>query len=207
LSTGYPAALVPDTVRYSPYALTTRTSGLISDLGWSCPGCWYWFEMFMRPCCTCPADTCHELSDLAVAPPDRHALPYAYQDPEYYYPTQRQSQTKQTDQARLVITYLQQAIPDRFRISRIVSMDNQMVSFDILLEDQNVLIKYWNGQKIQAIRKQADHRLRAWTHYLVDWLAFKRQFEANGGKIFHVASSDNYELLSEVAGYIRQANG
>lgn len=201
-STAYPSGLVPDNVRYSPYAFSTRTTGLISDLGWSCPGCWLWFEDLVRP--VCDRQPCEgPKQELAQA-----ELPYAAQAPCYaYIPGPQRKPTDRTDQARLVMDYLKNTIPGRFRISNIMSMDNQMLSFDVILEDQKVLIKYWNGPKIQSVRRRSDYKTKAWQRYMASWLDFSRMFEAAGGRICHAASEDNFELLSTVASYIKSDNG
>ncbi|MDH7599775.1 MAG: hypothetical protein QHH07_09115 [Sedimentisphaerales bacterium] len=198
---GYPSGLVPVTVRYSPYALTTRTTGLISDLGWACWDCWYWPQILGRPVCEDQHKTYQQgTQDMQIG---KTQLPYALQGPVYAYPSPKKADQGHVDQARLIVEYLKQTLPDRFRISRIVSIDNQIVSFDILIEDKNLLIKYWNNQKIQDLRLKADFRLKAWKNYLVNWLAFKRDFEAGGGTIHHVACDDNYQLLSDLSRYIR----
>ena len=77
-------------------------------------------------------------------------------------------------------------------------MDDEAVCFDIVLKDENMVVKYWNGRKIEAIHRQGGFREKALTNYLVDWMTFRDRFEADGGKVRHIASEDTYELLCEL---------
>lgn len=204
LGHGY-SGLVPSTIRYNPYALVPGHSGLISELGCCCVSCATWTGLYVR-------DGCADRSAKAPCCEDREAN----QGPEGGWPRpapgQRARAPVQTrvpapDPKRAILAYLSQMRPGRFQVTRLVSMDNETVSFDVVLEDRNMVIKYWNGRKIQWIRRLGDHRLRAWTDYLVNWIAYRDEFEAAGGKVYHIASDNTYALLGELATCLRAKSG
>jgi hypothetical protein len=113
--------------------------------------------------------------------------------------TEVQSKRPEPDQQKAVREYLNRTWPGGFEITRLVSMDNEAVSFDVVLKDRNRVVKYWNGTKIQSIKRQGGYRYKAWNNYLVDWIEYRDQFETTGGKVCHITSEDTYELLRQLA--------
>jgi hypothetical protein len=103
------------------------------------------------------------------------------------------------DQRRAVREYLNRMCPGRYEITRLLSMDNEAVCFDIVLKDENVVVKYWNANKIEAVHLQGGYRQKALTRYLLDWIDYRDRFETAGGTVYHVASEDTYQLLIELA--------
>ncbi len=111
------------------------------------------------------------------------------------------------DQKAVIQAYLDRTCPGRCKITRIFRVDNEAVCFDIAVEDKNVVIKYWNGAKINAIKQHGGYVKKIYNQYLLDWIEYRDQFEANGGKVYHVASDDTYDLLSTLGTCVQTDNG
>jgi len=201
---GY-SGLVPSSIRYNPYVLVPGHSGLISELGCCCVSCAMWTGLAVQDGCTsrstrAPHGEAPEVDSGSAggwprpAPGQRASAPALTRVPK-------------PDPKRAILTYLSEIRTGRFQVTRLVSMDNETVSFDVVLEDKNTVIKYWNGPKIEWIRRLGDHRLRVWTDYLVDWIAYRDEFEAAGGKVYHIASDNTYALLGELATCLRAKSG
>jgi len=208
LEHGY-SGLIPDNVRYSPYAYDMQHNGLISDLA-----CCYlpggtWDDVPAqrkepeRPCTAschaCPGTCPSETASGAQVWGSRPSQPSIGG-------TEARNDRLQMDQRRAIREYLSKTSPGRFEITRLLSMDNEAVCFDVVLKDKNVVIKYWNGIKIESIKRQGNCRQKALTNYLQEWIDYRDQFEAAGGKVYHIASEDTYELLRELATYLRADN-
>ena len=89
---------------------------------------------------------------------------------------------------RTILDYLNRIQPGGFEFTRLVSMDNETVSFDVVFKDRNMVVKYWNGTKIRSIKRQGGFRVKAWNNYLADWIEYRDQFETTSPR------TDRYEL-------------
>lgn len=215
LGYGY-SGLAPESVRYTPYAFDARHNGLISDLGCCCLPCATWGDLFLKDTDTEPSNS----EGSHRQPPPCSSWAVSEEGPRQavqtwsYQPHQTgkagaavQADRIESDQRRAVVEYLNKMQSGRWEITRVLTVDNAAVSFDVLLKDKNVVVKYWNPSKIKSIKRQGSYRYKAYTNYLVDWIDYRDQFEATGGKVCHIATEDTYELLRELGTCLRSDNG
>ena len=196
------SGMIPNTVRYSSYAFDNQRSGLISDVGSCFLPCATWDDVLARgsePERACPATGCWGAGARASA-----ELPEAQGRQMQALPVgpsraEGRKDSIEPDQRRAVRDYLNRMCPGRYEITGLLSLDNEAVCFDVVLKDENVIVKYWNADKIEAVHLQGGYRQKALTKYLLDWIDYRDRFETAGGKVYHVASEDTYELLRELA--------
>jgi len=188
------SGLVPDTMQWNPYAFDNKHSGLISQIPCGyLPGGTYPDAGGAAP--SYGAGACGPGPVFATAPyVDSRYRPRAPEKPALVCGP---------DQLAVVRAYLDQVCPGRYKIAQLLRINNAAVCFDVVLLDKKVVIKYWNGPEIETIKRQSDFRQKAYTRYLIDWVEYRDEFESNGGKVFHVASDDTYELLSELGSYLQ----
>jgi len=202
------SGLVPSTAQYSPYAFNNKHSGLISDISYDCQPSRYWGSVPapIEPGRSYPAAGYgYGAVGSPSAGPQEQIGGYRVSWPAPN--TEVQSKRPGPDQQKAVREYLDRMCPGQFEITRLVSMDNETVTFDVVLKGTNRVVKYWNGRKIQSLRRLGDYRLRTWTNYLLDWIKYRDEFEAAGGKVYHIASENTYDLLSELATYLHGEAG
>ena len=201
------SGLVPSTAQYSPYAFDNKNSGLISDLpyGYRPSGYWGGVPAPIEPGRSyAVAGYGYGAMGGSSAVPQKQIRGYRASWP--VPSTDVQSKWPEPDQKKVIRDYLTRTRPGEFEVTRLVSMDNETVSFDVVLKDRNLVVKYWNGTKIHSIKRQGGFRHKAWTNYLVDWMEYRDQFEATGGKVYHIASEDTYELLRQLGSCLQTDN-
>lgn len=202
----YANGLVHESMRYSPYAFSMHHNGLIPSwagyyspvMGWVHP-----YDLALR----------HELASainrLSASVEDLRARQYGVavrninqvryaQSPVQVKPSKDPGQT---DQYRLVRDHLRQTMPGQYRISRLLRIDGEIVSFDVVLENCNTVIKYWNAEKFKALRAQADNTQKVLDRYLQRWARFGNEHEMKGGSIYHISSNDSGQLIAKLNTY------
>jgi hypothetical protein len=186
------SGLISDNVQYSPYALGSQHGGLNSDIP-------YGYQPYTAAGCGYGA--------AGGQSPGSQELGWPYRGP-WPPPSGAEIQGGKTeqDQQRVIRDYLDRTCPGRFEITRLLCVDNQAVCFDVVLKDKNVIVKYWNCKKVESINREADYRQKALTNYMVDWLDYRDRFEAKGGKVYHIASEDTYELLNGLSACLHTDN-
>jgi hypothetical protein len=97
------------------------------------------------------------------------------------------------------IAVIRQSLRDRglsdVGISRILRIDNKLVSVDFTLSDQKLLIKYWNPEQIELLNARANLKQRALEKYRKDWESFAEEYERSGGKIYCVEASSREDIM------------
>jgi len=202
----YANGLVHESMRYSPYAFNMHHNGLIPSwagyytpvMGWVHP-----YDLALR----------HELANAigrlaecveqirgnryGVAVRNINRVRYA-QSPERVNPL---VDPTPSDQYRLVRDHLRQTMPGQYRMARLLRIDGETVSFDVVLKNSNTVIKYWNPEKFKAVRAQADRKQKVLDRYLQTWAQFGNEHEMKGGAIYHISSNDSEQVIAKLTTY------
>jgi hypothetical protein len=198
----YAGGLVHETVRYSPYAFNAYHNGLISDAaGHYIPmvGNVYLQDMALR----------HQLLNAmgqltqSVQQLQGNRYNVALRKPGHAsYARSRvltpQREPARPDQQRLVSRHLQETIPGQYRITRVLRIDNETISFDVVLKQGNSLIKYWNPEKIESLRAQKGRKQKFLDRYVQTWARFANEHERKGGAIYHISSNDSDQVIAKL---------
>ncbi len=208
--------LVNDSVRYSPYAFGFKSSGLVSD-PWGNTYNYYRSRGYQstKPCIVVYHST------------SRPSCPSAGRSTTTYNRTKNNSRAKlaatrakaerlksQREKIRkadeysgknLISAYLRLKNID-YRINRILSIENNLISIDFILTDKNTIIKYWNPEKILALQKEKNPRIRAYENYLESYKDFAGDFLDSDGRIFQIISADEKEILTKLLEFQEQCD-
>jgi hypothetical protein len=195
------SGLVFSGVRYSPYAFNYHSSGLILDY------CW-WPTTCVVTGTPYSSDTpCREVNGTA---PRRRDDPQSYrgsysQSSHRVYgsaspnPTPRASTASpqpRQDTLLVIRQHLREQGLSNVRISRILRIDNKLVSADFTLPDRKTLIKYWDPQQVETLDARADSTHTLFERYKENWEDFAGTYQQKGGTIHHVAASDGKEIVA-----------
>ncbi len=206
--------LVYDNVRYSPYAFGFKSSGLVSD-PW---GNTYNYNLSRgcqntKPCIV----VCHSTSRPSCPSNVRRTTTYnraknnswAKLAARQAKAEQLKTQREQTQAAKeysgkdIIGGYLNLKNID-YRINRILSIENNLISVDFILTDKNTIIKYWNPEKILALQKEKNPRIRTYENYLESYKDFAGEYLDSGGQIYQIISADEKKILTKLLEFQKQ---
>lgn len=74
-------------------------------------------------------------------------------------------------------------------INRILRVDDQLVSVDVLVKDRNLLLKYWNPEEVERLGTKDAAQQRVYAKYKQDWERFAQGYQQTGGEIYTVSAS------------------
>ena len=81
-------------------------------------------------------------------------------------------------------------------IDRILRVDNQLVSVDVLVKDRNLLIKYWNLEELERLGTKEPFKQKVYAKYKQDWERFAEQYRQTGGEIYTVSASEPQTIVA-----------
>jgi hypothetical protein len=81
-------------------------------------------------------------------------------------------------------------------INRIMRVEDQLLSVDFLVKDRNLLIKYWNPQGIEQLSTKEPFKQKAYANYKENWEKFAAQFQQKGGEIYYVNASEPQAIVA-----------
>jgi hypothetical protein len=196
--------LVPDNVRYSPYAFKPGRTGLIAD-GGCCYPCYEYAGIDEARGMDSAVRRFERAVDTLTKSLDSHEH---CDRPRYtkQHIKSRYISTQGHDPKAIVREYLRQRCPRSFAITRLLCIDGETVSFDIKLRECNVVVKYWNPQKMQMVKQNNDFRAKALNRYMCSWANLQEQYEQNGNSIIHVATCDYRNVLDTLTCILEMAD-
>jgi hypothetical protein len=171
------SGLVPCGVEYTPYALSYRSSGLVCGYGICYYGGGYAYAY---------PKIHHGVGHAArFAPPaGRRCAQNTARPPR---PPDGMATIRQHLHAKGVTTV---------NIDRILRVGDQLLSVDFLVKDRNLLIKYWNPKGIEQLSTQEAYKQKAYTQYKETWEKLAAQFQQKGGEIYYVNASDPQTIVA-----------
>ena len=192
------SGLISDYTFYTPYAFGTGHNGLVSQ--W---GTYHWppvaghQEGRRGTACVVDPTPAHARADR----PARHRR-VSRSVPERRRTGRGADVASRTDQRRIARDCLDKVIPGRYRITRLLRIGGETVSFDVQLEDTGCIIKYWNQPKINTIKENAGSNERVYSRYLNSWARIANEFELAGGEVRHLVSYDENKIPEELIGLL-----
>jgi hypothetical protein len=202
----YAGGLVHETMRYSPYAFGFRHNGLISSIGG-------YYGPRMRGVQPYDMALRHQLlnavdqltQSVQQLQGNRHSVAlrnigqarYSRSPVRVTLP----SAPARIDQRRLVSRHLEKTMPGQFRITRLLRIDSETVSFDVVLKNNSTVIKYWNPEKIKSLRAQKGRKQKVLDRYLQTWARFGNEHEMKGGVIHHISSNESEQVIAKLTTY------
>lgn len=198
--------LVPYWVRYSPYAFSfEHPSGLVND-----------FASYTRSVNYRPRDysykgtsraSCNSGSYVRDCGNNASNLDYNRESYEQKLASRKararqlreareqRERIRLEDGSRIVATYLKSRNVD-FKTHNYLRIDSQTVSVSFLLEDKNIIVKYWNPDEINLLADKSEYKRNAYIKYLQQWNDFCAEYMSKGGKVCQIVSADQKDICS-----------
>ncbi len=195
------SGLVNAWTRYSPYAFGTKHNGLISEWG-SCstPG---WIEntgdLNQQKLTKAIDRLSHSIDHVNSKRRTTQHDTYTAQSSRRYARQTVNLGDLTSDNPRLLTrAFLNILIPGQFRVSNLLRVDQEVVSFNVVIENRNLIIKYWNPGIIRSIKKASSEETERLSDYLKAWDAVENFYDKNGDRVVHIVSADQDKILMEL---------
>ncbi len=194
--------LISEYYRYNPYAFGIHSSGLV----WDYAGDW-------RGSRVVPLNLdAHQPCDRVTAKPCPPSTPQTKVSRSWIEPAMPPrvaywTASYQRDPLKAVRNLLQKTLPGDYCINSVCRIDRELVTFDVLLPKQKLVIKIWNPKLIGYLEQHQDQRYYRIENYLKHWVERKVQWDTDGMRVRHIASNDTDHILTEVQNAITPANG
>jgi len=172
------SGLVPCGFEYTPYAFSYQNSGLVYGYGICDYGGGY----------TYPVTGVHHRGAIRGTP--RPASAYRHLAQATPCPPRR------PDGMAIIRQHLHAKGLTGVDINRILRVGDQLISVDFLVKDRNLLIKYWNPEGIEQLSTKEPFRQKAYASYRESWGQFARQFQQKGGEIYYVNASEPQTIVA-----------
>lgn len=202
------SGLVPYWVRYSPYAHGIKhPSGLVNDYACSLRSVYYCpDDIIYRGACWIDSnrsrvaeDSSNKIADTKQTRENHIAKIKARRDELRQLAQSRQQErlANRSNGKETIVAYLKGKNID-FRMNRLLSIEGKVLSADFILGDGNTVITYWDPVEIKALDGQAEHKMRLYQRYVNSWKNFCTEYQEAGGEIFQIVSTDREETLAQL---------
>jgi len=201
------SGLVSKNVRYTPYALSYNNSGLIADHCGSYAPC-YFISSGRYPCqvdhsgcqCTqrhaCPSFAGLDSCDNAKVSHAAASIACQARIKQIENSGKEIRSPREQDGTEVIRRYLESKNVQNFNSDQLLRVDNRTVSVNFWLRDRNMIIKYWNAEAIQALADGPQYRRNYYERYKKDWEDLCSKYQQEGGKVYHISSSDKQGIIS-----------
>jgi len=164
-------------VRYSPYALSYYSSGLVPGYGTYADS----FSFLVHP-------------GSVIVP--RHVSPIVRRVPLLRRAQGTLPPTASPNAMAVIRQHLQAQGLGAVTIDRILRVDNQLVSVDVLVRDRNLLIKYWNPEEVQRLQAKESSQQIAYARYKESWEQYAQRHRQAGGEIYYVNAAEPQAIVA-----------
>lgn len=185
-------------VRYSPYALTYRHSGLISGYVDYTPYAYTYRNSGLVPGYGVCYDSYLNYGHPVIGKPFKRVPRAAFRvsRPIRRFAQDTAPSVRPPDGVDIIRQHLRAKGIASVNINRIFRIDNQLVSVDVLVKDRNLLIKYWNPQEIEALDTKEQVKQKIYEKYRQDWTQIAARHEQNGGHVYYVEASEAQTIVA-----------
>jgi hypothetical protein len=200
------SGLVPGYVRYNPYAWTFHSSGLVYDCGGYgvdvSPNYSPDYNVFGAYYNAGRAKSSYACSNTYSS--NSGQMSYDDKVRARSMRIERRKQARNLQQSQrwedndLVIS---EFLKDRnidFRTDNFLRIDGRTVSVNFVLEDSDVVVKYWDPEQIQLLLDKPEYKQLIFEKYLQTWSDFCKEYLGSGGKICQIVSADKNEIASQL---------
>jgi hypothetical protein len=174
--------LVSDSLFYNPYAFGIGRNGLVSDCAFRVPPRSYLticntYSTASRSGATVQTKICYDQGERT---------------------SPRQQRDYFTSNGHTTISAYLKNKGINFRTDRILRINGRIISVNYLLEDRNILIKYWNTEEILALQQQPQRAQAFYDSYLEEWKQYIGEFRSGGGQILQILADNNQNVTSKL---------
>ena len=201
--------LVPYWVYYSPYAHgINHPSGLVNAYACSINSVYYYparWNVYGSPLVGGYDGSCADDDpsgkgvDPAQARENYLAKVKARREQLHQLAQTRKQQrlANRSDGKEAIVGYLKENGID-FRMNRLLSMEGKVLSADFTLADGRTVISFWDPAQIQALSQEGQSKMLVYQKYVNSWKDFCAKYQAEGGRIFQIVSTDREDVLAKL---------
>jgi hypothetical protein len=198
--------LVPGGVAYTPYALSFDSSGLAfegvrySPYALSYGGSGLVLDYYLLPIpyvAYCPPQPiCRDGLDTRSY--NHRAMRTSRQARGYTAasPAGRSRQAAREDALTVIRQHLRDNGIHDAQIDRILRIDGKLLSVDFALTGRNLLIKYWDREQIESLSTDSAFNRRVIEKYRRDWGQFAEEYQSRGGRVYAISVSDPQDIVA-----------
>jgi hypothetical protein len=185
------SGLVYEGTRYTPYAFNYNNAGLVVDYYlWHTPTC--------SPDPACRTSGVLHIGRAAQTSGARRSHAASRQRPTPYASTSVQEGrcTNPIEGSQIIKQYLKSRGIDNVDVNRRLSIRNRTAGIAFVLRDRNLAIRYTDPETLESFAAESKTNEKVLQRYEQRWEAFARKFEANGGTVYHVNTSDSSQIVA-----------
>jgi len=185
------SGLVQWDTRYTPYATSYGNSGLFAEYRspYAVP------YSYLHPAyvhALIHARLIRAVHPHLACPPERQDCPStraSVRAPSRSMPV-RAAAKRGPDGLTVIRRHLQAKGLKAVGISRILRIDDMLVSADVIAGNRDVLIKYWNRKAIEQMDAKETSKQEVYEKYRRDWEVSAAQYRRNGGTVYSIMATD-----------------
>lgn len=215
----YTHSLVSGFVEYNPYALKYQSSGMVSrDLDYNpyafgynksglvpfqSPGYGGTSVLNIVHSGNVSAEQCinnYKSSDYAKKISEKRASDRKAKIEKQKAQLEKNKQQKANDPSEAIREFLKTK-NIRFRTNRYLRINGETVSVNFIIEDANMIIKFWNSKVISEFEENDKHKKNIFENYLKSWEEYCLNKIGNSKEIFNIISGSREELLEQLSLY------
>jgi hypothetical protein len=204
------SGLIPGGVTYSPYAFNSGNSGLVYEgtrytpyaFNYRNPGLVVDYYLWHTPICS-PHPVCRTSDALHIGRATqtrsaRRSRAASRQRPTRHASTSAQEvrRTDAIEGSQIIKQYLKSRGINNVDVNRRLSIRNRTAGIAFVLRDRNLAIRYTDPETLESFATESKTSEKVLQRYEQRWEAFARKFEANGGTIYHVNTSDSSQIVA-----------
>lgn len=197
------SGLVHEWTRYSPYAFGTKHNGLISEYGPHVNTHWLGntHDLNHQQLTKAVDRLSHSIDNI-------NSTRRTTQRGTYVVHSNQSVSNRHTvnvnhltsDNPRLLMrAFLNALMPGQFKVSDLLRVNQEVVSFNVVIEKRNLIIKYWNPGIIRSIKEASNEETEQLSDYMKAWAAVENFYDNKGDRVVHIVSADQDKILMELA--------
>jgi hypothetical protein len=195
------SGLVHEWVRYDPYAFGHKHNGLISEFGtvpsrlWSSDN----RDLNQQKLTKAIGRLSHSIDNIHSRRRPVFAANHGGGRARYATQTVNVDDLTSDNPRLLMNAFLKVLIPGQYKVSQLLRVDQEVVSFNVHIKNRDLIIKYWNPAKVQSIKEASNQKTEQLSDYMKAWAAAENSYEGSGERVVHIMSTDHDKIIVELA--------
>jgi len=202
------SGLIPGAVKYSPYTFNVGSSGLVYEgarytpyaFNYNNPGLVVDYHLWHSPTCaphpTCGAAAAHGVTQGTY--PARRSRATPRRRPTRYASATAQEirRINATEGSQIIKQHLKSRGIDNVDVSRRLSIRHRTAGIAFILRDRNLVIRYSDPETLESFGAESAGNRKVLQRYEQRWETFAKAFEARGGTIYRINTSDSSQIVA-----------
>jgi hypothetical protein len=198
------SGLIPGAVKYSPHTFNVGSSGLIFEgarytpyaFNYNNPGLVVDYHLWHTPTCdphlVCGAAAAHGVTQA------RRSRAAASRRPTRYASARAEEirRINATEGSQIIKQQLKSRGIDNVDVNRRLSIRHRTAAIAFILRDRNLVIRYSDPETLESFGAESASNRKVLQRYDQRWETFAKAFEARGGTIYRINTSDSSQIVA-----------